>query len=404
MKITAVRCALIGRNPVVRVATDEGVDGYGEIQSTKPYLQPVVAIYEPRLIGADPCEVERTMLRIRRLAGSKPWGTVPSAIEMALWDLAGKAAGLPVHRLLGGKVRDRVRVYNGGVRFPITGHEPNAYAEAARRMKEAPQGFTIIKQAVAFHGPMAEEVPNFFYGEPRGGIPRTQRGLITERGLHHVVDCARAMKEVLGEQVGLALDCGPGWTVPDAIRVARALEDLHLLWLEDLIAGDYTPYQMAAEFREVTRATSVPTHTGEQVYLRQNFVDLLERHAVRIVGPDPTDVGGIAELKWVGEFADLHGVLIAPHGVMNGLLGLAAQVQVGATMPDNYIAFEYPVAQPDWWYEIVDGLPDPIVKDGFIEVWDRPGMGIDLVPERVRHHLREEDADFFAQPAARPLA
>ena len=113
------------------------------------------------------------------------------------------------------------------------------------------------------------------------------------------------------------------------------MEDLHILWLEDLIAGDYTPYQMAAEFREVTRATSVPTHTGEQVYLRQNFIDLIEQNAVRIIGPDPADVGGIAELKWIGEFADLHGVLIAPHGVFDGLLGLAAQLQMGSTMPDS---------------------------------------------------------------------
>lgn len=399
MKITAVRCALIGSNPVVRVATDEGVDGYGEIESSKPYLQPVVSIYEPVLLGADPREVERTMLRVRRLAGSKPWGSVPSAIEMALWDLAGKAAGLPVHRLLGGRVRDRVRVYNGGVRSPLRGQQPDDYAEAARQMKEAPQGFTIVKQAIAFHGSMADEVPGLYYGEPRDGRPRTRRGLMTERGLRHVVECVLAMTEVLGEEVGLALDCGPGWTVPDAIRLGQALENLHILWLEDLIAGDYTPYQMAAEFREVTQAISVPTHTGEQVYLRQNFVDLIEGHAVRIVGPDPADVGGIAELKWIGEYADLHGVLIAPHGVNDGLLGLAAHVQVGATMPDNYIAFEYPLGQPDWWYEVTEGLPDPIVKDGFIEVWDRPGMGVDLVPERVIPHLRPEDDGFFDQVA-----
>ena len=189
----------------------------------------------------------------------------------------------------------------------MTGHLPSDYADAARRMKEAPQGFTIIKQAVGFHSTMAEEVPGFYFGEPREGRPRTRRGMVTERGLHHLVDCVRAMKEVLGDGVGLALDCGPGWTVPDAIRLARAVEELHVLWLEDLVGGDYTPYQMAAEFREVTRATSVPTHTGEQVYLRQNFIELIEQHAVRIVGPDPADVGGIAELKWIGEFADLHG-------------------------------------------------------------------------------------------------
>jgi len=97
----------------------------------------------------------------------------------------------------------------------------------------------------------------------------------------------------------------------------------------------------------------------------------------------------------VAEYADLHGVLIAPHGTGDGLLGLAALVQVCATLPANYIAFEYPVGQPAWWYEIVEGLPDPIVKDSMITVWDRPGMGVDLVPEAARRYLAPEDASFF---------
>src|SRR6185503_8551898 len=129
-----------------------------------------------------------------------------------------------------------------------------------------------------------------------------------------------------------------------------------------------------------------PIHTGEQVYLRQGFKPLIEGHAVNIVGPDPADVGGIAELKWIAEYADLHGILIAPHGTANGVLGLAALVQVSATLPTNYIAFEYP-APDSWWYEIVEGLPNPIVRDGMIAVWDRPGMGVDLIPERARQYL-----------------
>ena len=87
---------------------------------------------------------------------------------------------------------------------------------------------------------------------------------------------------------------------------------------------------------------------------------------------------------------------MAPHGTGNGLLGLAALVQVCATLPHNYIAFEYPIGQPDWWYDIVEGLPDPIVKDGFIEVWDRPGMGVELIPEAAQPYLSDADRDFFA--------
>ena len=202
---------------------------------------------------------------------------------------------------------------------------------------------------IAFHSRMISEVPDFFYGEPQTkpfhGHPN--RGLLTEKGLKHVVACVAAMKEVLGDEVGLALDCGPGWTVPDAIRLSKAVEHLHVLWLEDLLTGDYTPWVLADVYREVTRVAATPIHTGEQIFGRQNFKDLIERHAVNIVGPDPCDVGGIAELKWIAEYADIHGILMAPHGTGNGLLGLAALVQVCATLPDNYIAFEYPVGKPD---------------------------------------------------------
>ncbi len=396
MKITDVKCAVIGQNPVVRVVTDAGLNGYGAAESFKPYLKPHVLFFRDALIGEDPTDVERVMLKIRQRGSFKPWGSAVSMIEMALWDIAGRAAGLPVYKLLGGKVRDKVRVYNGAVRFPMAGQSPEDYAEAMRKMKASPEGFTIIKQGIGFHSPM-KRLPNFYYGEaqPPAFHGALDRGLMTERGLKHVVACVEAMKAVLGDEIGLALDCGPGWTVPDAIRLARAVEHLNLMWLEDLITGDYVPFVNADVFREVTRMSTTPIHTGEQIYLRQNFKELIERHAVHVIGPDPADIGGIAELKWVAEYADLHGILMAPHGTGDGLLGLAALVQVCATLPDNFIAFEYPIGNPSWWYDIVEGLPDPIVKDGFIQVWDRPGMGVDFKVEAARAHLSAEDRAFF---------
>ncbi len=406
MKITDLKCAVIGENPVVRITTDEGLSGYGQAENTKPYLKPHVLFYRPYLLGEDPTHVERVMRKIRRMGSFKPWGAAVSAIEIALWDLAGKAAGLPVHKLLGGKVRDRVRVYNGGVRFPMAGSSPQDYAESMAKMKAAPEGFQIIKQPIGFHSAMVNQVPDFFYGEPRVipryfeerrlDVPHPNRGLLTERGLKHVIACVEAMKSVLGDEIGLALDCGPGWMVPDAIRLAKALEPLNVMWLEDLLTGDYTPYVLADQYRDVTASTSTPIHTGEQVYLRQNFQELIEKRAVNIVGPDPEDVGGLAELKWIAEYADLHGLLMAPHGVFDGLIGLAGLVQVAATLPENYIAFEYPVARPAWWYDIVTGLPDPIVKNGFIEVWDRPGLGVEFDIPKAQPHLMAEDQDFFA--------
>ena len=395
MKITDLKCTVLGHNPVVRITTDEGIYGYGEVEASKHYLKPHVLFYRDKILGQDPTDVERVMLKIRRLGSFKPWGSAVSAIEMALWDIAGKAAGVPVYKLLGGKVRDKVRVYNGAVRFPMAGSTPEDYAENMRQMKGARENFSIIKQGIAFHSRMLQQVPGLTYGDVQEGGFHPNRAPLTERGLKHIIACVEAMKDVLGDEVGLALDCGPGFMVPDAIRLAVALEPLNLMWMEDTITGDYTPYVLADVYRELTRSTTTPIHTGEQIYLRQNFRELIEGHAVNIVGPDPCDIGGIAELKWVAEYADLHGILMAPHGTGDGLLGLAALVQVAATLPANYIAFEYPVGRPEWWYDIVTGLPDPIVVDSLIEVWDAPGMGVDLIPEAARPYLPEGDEDFF---------
>jgi len=394
MKITDLKCAILDRQLVVRVVTDEGIDGFTEVAWLKNYLGPQILFYKDAIVGEDPTNVAAVIQKIRRKGAFKPWGCGVSAIEMALWDIAGKAAGLPVYKLLGGKVRDRVRVYNGGVRFGMEGCEPEHYAESMVKMKAAPEGFTIIKQGVGFHSQMPTQVPDFFYGELREGGHHANRGPLTEKGLKYIIACTEAMKDVLGDEVGLALDCGPGFVPTDAIRLAQALEPLQIMWLEDMLTGDYVPWVAPDVYREVTRSTSTPIHTGEQIYLRENFKDLIEQKAVRILGPDVGDVGGMAELKWIAEYADLHGLLMAPHGIGIGVHGLAAQVQVAATMPQNYIAFEFPRIS-SLWKEMVTGLPDPIVVDGFADVWDRPGIGIEIIPEIAKEYLSDEDADFF---------
>ncbi len=395
MKITDLKCAILGGSPVVRIKTDVGIDGYGQAEWYKPFLKPHVLFYRDLILGEDPTNVERVMGRIRRMGSFKPWGAAVSAIEIALWDIAGKAANLPIYKLLGGKVRDKVRVYNGAVRFPMAGHEPQHYAENMQRMMEAKEGFSIIKQGVAFHSGMVRAVPNYFYGDVQTVGRHPNRGLLTPAGFKYTVACIEATKEVMGDKVGLALDCGPGLVVSDALKLAKAVEGLNLMWLEDMITGDYTPYVMADLYREVTSQTSTPIHTGEQIYLRHNYRELIESKAVNVVGPDPVDVGGIAELKWIAEYADLHGILMAPHGTADGILGLAALVQVSATLPSNYVAFEYPVAEPEWWYDIVEGLPDPIVRESLIDVWDAPGLGVTINPAKAKKYLEKGDGDFF---------
>ena len=218
---------------------------------------------------------------------------------------------------------------------------------------------------------------------------------MTENGLNHLVACVEAAKEALGSDIGLAVDCGPGYRATTRCASPGRVEHLHLLWIEDMITGDYVPFVNADVYREVTQHTTTPIHTGEQIYLRQNYKALIESHAVNIVGPDPCDVGGIAELKWIAEYADLHGIPMAPHGTGNGIFGLAAPVQVCATLPDNFIAFEYPARFEPFWYDITEGFPDSPVMDGMIDVPDRPGMGVEFNVEKASAYLAEEDAGFF---------
>ena len=322
-----------------------------------------------------------------------------SAIEHALWDIAGKAAGVPAYKLLGGKVRDKVRVYNGSIRRKRTGDRPEDYAADVKWMMEQPQNFFMIKQGISFHSNMKDTIEDFHYGvtqKKAGYHGAMDQGVISERGFNHMLDCVIAMKEVLGDKVSLALDCGPGWMLPDAIKFARAVEKYNLMWLEDMLTGDYVPWVNPQAYRELTTSTSTPIHTGEQIYLRHNFKELIETQAVRVIGPDPADIGGIAELKWVAEHAYMHSILMAPHGTANGLLGLGALINVCATLPANYVAFEYPSASDAWWEDLVIGLPPKIVKDSMVDVLEAPGLGVDIDAERAKKYLMEEDADFFA--------
>ncbi|MGH9343096.1 MAG: mandelate racemase/muconate lactonizing enzyme family protein, partial [Terriglobia bacterium] len=396
--------AVIGRNPTIRIVTNQGISGYAQAESAKSYLKPMVLFYKRYLLGEDPTDVARIMLKIRRMGATKPWGAAVSAIEIACWDIAGQVAGLPVYKLLGGKVRDRVRPYGNTENNAshMTPRTPQDYAELVAKVKERPEGYTLIKMPVGFHNAaMLNAVPDAWYGvhwkPPLGNPYMENMGMLTQPALDHVIACVEAAKKVLGKDVGLACDCGPGWTPKDAIQFARAMEPYDIAWLEDLITGDYKPYPNAQVFKLVTESTSTRIHTGEEIYLRENCKDLIETQAVDVLGCDPEDVGGIAEWKWIAEYAHLHGILVAPHGIFDGLFGVAAHVHMGAAMPQNYIAFEYALGQPEWWYDIVEGLPDPIVKNGFIEVdfWDKPGLGITFNVKAAKARLREEDRGFF---------
>ena len=413
MKIVDLKSAVMGSNVVLRVVTDKGVDGYAQIENFKEFMAVNNDLYKRQIVGCDPTDVEDVVRRIRRLGAFKPWGKYVSSIETACWDIAGKEAGVPVYKLLGGKVRNKVRTYctrYEGLRLPH--HEallhysldPVVRAENILAIHEQ-AGFTIVKSPLAFHNlsfrALAEDTAagyayDSFPMDPPVHYPENGNGsLLTSRAMDALVNYVRGIRDIVGDQVGLAYDCGPGMASVDALRFARSVEDCSVLWLEDLVAGNYTPFTMAQVYRDITANTITNIHTGEQIYLRQNYRELIETRAVNVIGPDPADCGGIAELKRIADYAEVHDVLIAPHGVFNGVFGMCALMQVCCTLPNNFIAFEYPQADPPWWYDIVTGLPPDYFRDGFVKVWDRPGIGVEFDIPRAEKYLRPEDRDFF---------
>ncbi|MCX8171349.1 MAG: mandelate racemase/muconate lactonizing enzyme family protein [Candidatus Bathyarchaeota archaeon] len=393
LKVAVVRVPDFGRFGIVRIDTDEDVYGYGEAHCPREHVMRL----KNYLVGQDPTNVGKVMSYIQYMGGFKPWGSAVSAIEMALWDIAGKAFGLPVYRFLGGKMREKVRVYcdcGVGVQLdpsdPASVYTPEAYAEKAKRMKSLPEGFTILKFDIGFHGKQLLSV--------RGGSLEAEptyptKGHVTERGLKSEIAIVDALKDSLGDEVSLALDCGPGQSFPSALRLARALEPYNLMWAEDLLTGDYSPYTEVYLYALLSRRTTTPILTGEQIFLRYGFRDLVAKHAVDIVAPDVSDVGGIYELKWIAEFADLYGVLIAPHNY--GLpIAFVANVHAAAAMPKNFIAFEHHAAHVSQWEDFVKGLEKPLIKDGFVNVPEKPGLGIEINEDLVKKYLVEGE-DFF---------
>jgi L-alanine-DL-glutamate epimerase-like enolase superfamily enzyme len=399
MKIIDLKCAIVAGTPLVRIDTDEGINGLAQIESTKNYIKPHVLFYKRFLVGEDPTNIERILLKIHRLGGFKPWGSAVSAIEMALWDIIGKITGLPVYKLLGGKIRERVLVYNTltGVSLDeeAKGFTPEDYAQMAKKKKSHPFGFKIFKFPIGFHGGKYGKVPDSFYGEIWEGPPHPLRGHPTEKGIRYTIECVRALRDVLGEEVGLALDCGPGFSVPGAIKLAKSLEEYNILWLEDLITGDYYPYTEVKAYHFGRSRSPIPIHTGEQIYSRYGFKYLIEKQAVDIIGPDPCDVGGLAETSFIARFAEMYQVLIAPHSGLNGPIFLNATIHLAASLPLNFIALECPFApNKAWWNgELVKGMP--VIKNGYVEVPDNPGFGIELKEHVAYKYIEPDEEDFF---------
>jgi L-alanine-DL-glutamate epimerase-like enolase superfamily enzyme len=402
MKIVDLKAMTIQMNGwryhIVRIDTDEGIYGLGEARdgSDKRLLLELKRF----VVGEDPTNVERLFQKIRvrggRGATGRHGGGV-SGIEMALWDIAGKAAGLPIYKFIGGKRRDEVRVYvdsGGGVlpdgsrppRYPDRGWEqaytPDAYAEQARRRKA--MGFSIVKFDLGYHGPFLN-VPGYALGQHT-----------SERGFKVEVACVKAVKEVLGDDIALCVDLGSEdylassrhMALHSAIQLCKALEPFNLLWAEDALSNVHLDGWV-----RLTNSTTVPTLTGEDLYLRYDFLPFFRRHAIDIAHPDIATAGGILEGKKIGDLAELFGISIAQH-CAGSPVSVMANVHCAAAQPDNFIAMEFHAADAPEWESLVEGLPKPLIKDGFIQVPDRPGLGIELNEKMVGKYLAPGEVYF----------
>jgi L-alanine-DL-glutamate epimerase-like enolase superfamily enzyme len=337
-----------------------------------------------RILGENPCHVDRLFRRIKQFGGHGRQGGGVSGIEVALWDLAAKAYGVPVCQMLGGRFRERVRMYCD----THAADRPNGESLTEALERRIEMGFTFLKMDLGIwhlhgeEGALSAPPDCLAQLSPRSRIPHPFTGShITERGLDALDRIVAEVRSAIGDEIPLAVDHLGHLPVEDGIRIARRLEKHSLAWLEDLIPWHYTD-----QYVRLSRATTAPLCTGEDIYLKESFRPLLERRAVAVAHPDVLTAGGLLETKKIGDLAQDYGVAMAIHMAESPVACMAAAHVAAAT--ENFLALEFHAAGVPWWDDIVTGLPKPLIQDGFITVPDKPGLGIDdLDDEVIKQHL-----------------
>jgi gluconate/galactonate dehydratase len=406
LRITDIRVAEIIGAPFVsallKIYTNQGLVGLGEVRDGASATYALML--KSRLLGENPCDIDRLFRRIKQFGGHGRQGGGVSAVEIALWDLAGKAYGVPIYQMLGGKFRDKVRIYCD------TDAEKPSGTETGKRLKERMErGFTFLKMDLGLmqvaHVPGAVVAPagalepfqhhagrmrpktleerrhrNAIYDAQNVMHPFT--GLhFSDKGLDLLEQYIAEVREVIGPEIPLAIDHLGHISLQDGIRLAQRIEKYTPAWLEDVI-----PWQHTEGYRRLQEATAVPICTGEDIYLKEGFEPLL-RAGIAVIHPDLLTSGGILETKKIGDMAQDHGVAMAIHMAESPIAAMAAAHVAVAT--ENFLALEYHSADVPWWDDIQIGLPKPLVKDGFITVSDKPGLGIDdLNDELLMQHLQ----------------
>ncbi len=390
MKITDVKTAAVQGNfqwILVRVYTDEGLVGLGECYWGAG-VEAVVKDLARLLVGEDPHNIDwlfQKLVRGMSGAGSTA-GTVVAAIsgiELALWDIKGQALGTPIYNLLGGCYRKRIRVYAD------CGHgeqpTPASWAEKARQV--VAKGYTAIKFDIDNIAPERFCDPyHISAGWGKGWLEGQQRP-ICRAEMDLIVSLAGAVREAIGPNIDLALDCHWNYNTRDVITLARELEPLKLMWLEDP-----TPPDNIEALKRVTDQSPVPICCGENHYTRHGLRSMLTTQAVDIVQPDIPKVGGLLEAKKIADLADIYYIPLAAHNVSSPIATMAA-CHACASMR-NFCVLEFHAQDVPWWNDLVAG-GQALLQEGYIALPERPGLGIELDEQVARAHLRPGGA-FFA--------
>ena len=379
MKITAVTPFLVdpgyGKNWLfVKVETADGLHGWGECYTQADRDQAIAAHVRQLgryLPGRDAAQIRHfTHWAYHDFAAKRGamdlWSAV-SGIEQALWDLAGKRLGAPVVDLLGGRCRDRIRVYANGWYSGAT--TPEAYATKAKAT--VARGFTALKF------------------DPFPGPWRTHISRAAER---QVVDTVHAVREAVGPDVDLLIECHRRLAPMHAVRLARRLETFDPFWYEEPVSS-----RDLGALAECRREIGIPIVTGEELYTRFEFREVFERRAADIINPDVCNVGGIEELREIAAMAEAYHVAVSPHNYNSTTVGLAATLHVSAAIP-NFLITEYFVNFEPRAAEIA---AHPFrLEDGYLAVPTEPGLGIDLREDALaRHAYREFPARTIPTPA-----
>lgn len=387
LKITDMRIAVVASNydyPIIRIDTNQGIYGIGEVRDAghkENALQ-----YKSILLRQNPCNVDMIFRAIKHYGNWGREGGGVSGIELALWDLVGKVYGVPCYQFLGGKYRDRIRVY-ADTPAPEE-RTPEGYAQRVLGRKE--MGLTVIKFDVGIHvlsGYVEDGVvgtsSRYEYGLSRRWVARGSSigAQLTDKGIARFVEIVSAVREAVGWKTALAVDHFGPLTVKDGIRLGHALEPYCLAWMEDIL-----PWWDVEGNLQVTRAINVPTLNGEDIYLWDGWREMIEKRAIDIVHPDLLTSGGMLETKKIADYAERYGLPTALH-FAGSPIAFMANLHCAAAIP-SFVALENHALDLPFWKDLVTGLPENLMEDGYVRVPEKPGLGVDLNYEGIKENLR----------------